>query len=193
MISATNLGVRFGNKWIFRGLEFEVSKGQVLAVLGRNGSGKSTLLRVIGGLQKASEGAYTLPGGDPRLKIGYSALDLSLYSDLSVAEHLEFTGSLRGCNSRAQELLELVGLSRSAKVLAEHLSSGMRARLRLAIALQATPDVLLLDEPSASLDGEGRDLVARICKTQLESGCVILATNDPLEQQLATHELKLDS
>ncbi len=150
------------------------------------------MLRVLGGLQRLAEGSYRMPDGDPRTTVGYAALDMALYPDLSVGEHLALTGSLRGCPPRTKELLDLVGLPSSLGVLASDLSTGMRVRLKLAIALQANPAVLLLDEPSASLDEAGRRLLARICQDQTQRGCVILATNDPLEKEVATHELNLD-
>ena len=70
-------------------------------------------------------------------------------------------------------------------------SSGMRARLKLALAIQARPPILLLDEPSASLDAPGRALVESIILEQRERGIVLLATNDPAEKEWATHELAL--
>jgi heme exporter protein A len=192
MIAAENLGVRFANRWIFRGLDFEFALGQTVAVLGRNGSGKSTLLRVLGKLLRPTEGAVRLPNGEPRRILGYAALDMALYSDLSVQEHLILTGSLRGCPPKTEELLDFVGLSPSARVAAGDLSTGMRVRLKLAIAVQSEPSVLLLDEPSASLDAPGRKLLTEICDRQSRRGCTVLATNDPLEREVATHELSLD-
>jgi heme exporter protein A len=192
LIYAENLGIRFGPRWLFRGLEFEVNKGQKLAILGKNGSGKSTLLRVLCGLQRATEGKVRLPDGELRHNVGYAALDMALYPELSVREHLEFTASMRGCPARIPELLEQVGLAYAREVLGEHLSSGMKARLKLALAIQAQPKVLMLDEPSASLDEEGRQLLMDACEMQSRTGCVIIATNDPLERQMTTHELNLD-
>jgi ABC-type multidrug transport system ATPase subunit len=67
----------------------------------------------------------------------------------------------------------------------------MRARLKLGMALQPRPKLLLLDEPGASLDADGRELVAGICREQLKSGALLVATNDPQERAFATHELEL--
>jgi len=71
------------------------------------------------------------------------------------------------------------------------MSTGMKARLKLALAIQANPLLLLLDEPSAGLDEHGRALVESIAREQTQRGCLVLATNDPAERRLATLELEL--
>jgi ABC-type multidrug transport system ATPase subunit len=162
-------------------------------VLGQNGSGKSTLLKVLASLIAASEGTVYQDVPDVRTGLGYAALDLALYPHLTVSEQLEFAGAMRGCSSRAVDLLEYVGLGDSKSVFANQLSSGMRARLRIALALQAEPPILILDEPGASLDEAGRALVKDVCERQRTRGCLILATNDPLERRFGTHELDLSS
>ena len=185
------LGKRFGGRWLFRGVSFELPKGDALVVSGANGSGKYTLLRTLAGLVHPTEGSVCLPEGDPRRTLGMAAIEAGLYPTLTPAEHLDFAARARGCEARTDELLAQVGLPHAAGVLAAKLSTGMRARLRLALALQARPAVLLLDEPGAGLDEEGRALVEAIAREQRERGALILATNDPAERRLATHELRL--
>lgn len=191
MLSAENLGKRFGARWIFRGLTFTLEPGQRLVILGHNGSGKSTLLRTLAGLLTPSEGRVVPPEGDARLTLGYAALEMALYPSLTVAEHLRLTADLRGCEDRTDELLEEVGLAYAKSVPAAQLSTGMKARLKLSLALQPRPQVLLLDEPGASLDEHGRELIERVLQSQAIHGAAIVATNDPRERRLATHELAL--
>jgi heme exporter protein A len=191
MVEVENLGKRFGSRWIFRGLGFSLAAGDGLVVLGANGSGKSTLLRVLIGLAAPSEGSVVLPGPDQRQTVGYSALESSVYPYLTAEEHLQTAAQLRGVPARERELLALVGLSDAADRQARHLSTGMRGRLKLALAVQAEPDLLVLDEPGAALDEAGRDLLETICAAQLERGALVLATNDERERRLATHELRL--
>lgn len=188
MLRAVGLGKRFGPRWIFRNLELDIQPGQVLAVVGRNGSGKSTLLKVLAGLVAPSQGEFTMS-----CPFGYSAIDLSLYPQLTGSEHLELAGKFRGVPARTQELLPLVGLADFGHAQAGQYSTGMRARLKLAIAIQHEPKLLLLDEPSAALDDTGRQLISDLVSRHIATnGAVILATNDHEDRRLATHEITLD-
>lgn len=184
MLVVSGLGKRYGARWLFRNLEFDLGPGDCLVVLGANGAGKSTLLKTLAGLVEPSEGQVRATGS-----LGYSALDLSVYPALTAREHLELSGDLRGIPADVEALLDRVGLTRAADQEAQEFSTGMRARLKLAIALQSRPEVLLLDEPGAGLDEVGRALVADVVAGQLASGAVVLATNDPSERRFATLEL----
>ena len=186
------LGKRYGRRWLFRDLTFDVERGQRLAILGHNGSGKSTLLRLLAGLLAPTEGRVMPPQGDARLTLGYAALEMALYGPLTVEEHLTLSARLRGCAARTDELLEEVGLGYARALPAGQLSTGMKGRLKLAMAVQARPALLLLDEPGAALDEAGRALVGRIAEAQTARGALVVATNDPQERRLATHELALD-
>lgn len=188
MLGVSNLGKRYGPRWLFRNLEFELDRGDCLAVLGENGSGKSTLLKVLVGLVDPTEGII-----QSQHKVGYSALDLSVYPALSAKEHLELSADLRGIPAQADELLDKVGLTKAANQMAQEFSTGMRARLKIAIALQAKPDVLILDEPGAGLDEVGRTLISSVIADQLQYGVVVIATNDPLERRFGTLELEIRS
>ena len=186
-----NVGKRFGGRWILRGLEFDLAAGQSLVVLGKNGSGKSTLLKLLASLLPPSEGEVRYAFPSLRTDIGYASVDLALYPQLTAREHLSFCGRVRGCSDRADELLDFVGLAHAKTTAASQLSSGMKARLKLAIALQPKPKLLLLDEPGATLDAEGRELIGRVTESQLQAGCLVIATNEPQERSHATHELQL--
>ncbi len=191
MLKVDRLGKKYSGRWIFRGLSFELGLGDRLVILGRNGSGKSTLLKTLSGLTERTEGTITFPEGDLRHVLGLSALEQSVYAQLTVAEHLQLTADLRSCPARVDELLEFIELGYAKDVPAGQLSTGMKARLRMAMAIQAKPKLLLLDEPGAGLDEAGRNLVDKITSEQAQRGCLIVATNDPLERRLATLELQL--
>lgn len=191
LLRAENLGKRYESRWVLRGINLDLGPGDCLVVGGSNGSGKSTLLRLLAGLLSPSEGKVHLTG-DPRTTLGLAALEFALYPTLTVREHLELTASLRGVTSRADELLEFIGLAYAADRPASQLSTGMKARLKFAIAIQARPLALLLDEPGAGLDEPGLELLARIIQEQLTRGCIVLATNDPRERRWANLELQLN-
>ncbi len=164
--------------------------GQVIGVFGPNGCGKSTLLRLLAGLAPASEGKITRDSsGDLRQSVGFAALDLALYPDLTADEHLVLAAKLRGHPSKAEIWLNRIALPPDQPT--REFSSGMRARLRLALAVQHSPTLLLLDEPSASLDEAGRNLVRELIAEQCGRGIVVLATNDPIEKEWAHHAIHL--
>lgn len=186
MLRVRNLGRRFGERWVFRRIEFNLERGQVLTIIGPNGCGKSTLLKVLSGLMPPSEGDVAWSSA-----WGLAALDAQLYPQLTALEHLEFVRQLRPGSQSSRQLLDNVGLAEATDRPASQLSSGMKARLKLAMALQHDPEVLLLDEPTASLDDSGRAIVERVVADQMTHGAVIMATNDALDRRMATHELAL--
>ncbi len=190
MLVAEGVGKRFGSRWIFRGVSFELEKGDVLAVLGSNGAGKSTLLRILAGLLAPSEGR--VEGiQDFRAEVGYSSLDQALYPALTAREHLDLAGRLRKVLPQVEELLAKVGLVREIQTCSTF-SSGMKSRLRLALAIQTSPSILLLDEPSASMDAPGQKLVSEIVSEQAARGVAIIATHQDVDRRLATHEVQLN-
>jgi ABC-type multidrug transport system ATPase subunit len=125
------------------------------------------------------------------LKLGYASLDMSLYSHLTAHEHVDLLGKLRACPVDADKVLGSVGLSVSRDKLVGQFSTGMRARLKLALATVHQPDLLMLDEPTAALDEAGQDIVESVVRGQLSRGAVVLATNDKKDRRHATHELEL--
>jgi ABC-type multidrug transport system ATPase subunit len=188
LISTKALGKRFDHGWLFRGVEIELGQGDSLVIRGRNGSGKSTLLRILAGLVNPSEGAVNRAASRP---LGYFSLDGSLYPSLSIAEHFELAAKLRGIAARTDEWLERIELTAFKHSGCGILSTGMRSRVKLALAAQGDPDLLILDEPGAGLDESGRALVRSICDEQRTRGALILATNDSTEVGLAALEMGL--
>lgn len=182
---------RFGDRPVLRGVFAEVREGEALVVTGRNGSGKSTLLAILAGLLRADRGtARLLRDGadvsldDRRRHVALVAPDLTLYPELTALENVEFFARVRGLMWSAPEgetLLERVGLSGRGCDVVGTFSSGMRVRLKYAVALHMRPGLLLLDEPTAMLDEGGVKLVEEIIAEQRERGVLVLATNDPSE------------
>jgi heme exporter protein A len=185
VVLAGNLGKAFGGRWVFRHLEVAIEQGDTLVVSGGNGAGKSTLLKLIAGLEAPTEGEVCVSGA-----IGYSSPELRLYPSLSGLEHVQTAARLRGIAVDG-ELLGRAGLQGAADRLTSTYSTGMRARLKLALAIQAQPDTLILDEPGLGLDEQGRMFVEEIVEEQVARGPLLIATNDPLERRFATLELKL--
>ncbi len=183
-------------------LSLTLPAGGSLAVLGPNGSGKTTLLRLIGGLLYPTRGKISIRGHlcDPRgarpfcLGIVLNE-DRSFYWRLTGRQNLEFFGCLdnlfgQDVRARCDKVLELVGLTRAADMRVSDYSSGMRQRLAIARGLLADPQVLILDEPTKSLDPAGAIEIRRvICEWLADhSATIVLATHNMAEvQELATH------
>lgn len=180
---------RFGKRWILRGIDARIDPGEVIALTGRNGTGKTTLLRVCGTLLRPTRGTAMLHGRDAvrdaawvRDRTGFLAHDAGLYGTLTAAENLEF--AQRMCGQPPDRVaiagaLDRVGLKSVATERVRGFSAGMRRRLALARLLLRPPSLLLLDEPYASFDVDGIDLVNAFTKAVAEAGGIALvATHD---------------
>jgi heme exporter protein A len=196
-----DLAANYGARRVFAGVSLTLRGGETLVVAGHNGSGKSTLLRLLCGLQRPTAGHVVYHAGGARYApdtaqplVGWVAPDLQLYRELTALENLSFFARVRGLRRSTAELealLEAVELGgRGGDLLAAY-SSGMTQRLRYAYALLHAPPVLLLDEPTATLDERGAALVERIVGQQRERGIVVVATNDPRELRWGDHILRL--
>lgn len=197
VIRARSLVQRYGTRRALGPLDLDVEAGERLALLGDNGAGKSTLLRILATLARPVQGTLELWGREAlrnrdalRPRLGYLAHQPGLTPMLTARENLVFFCRLQALPlERADEVLEEVGLGRdAASARAQELSRGMQQRLALARALIADPELLLLDEPDASLDAGGRRLLDRV----VEGRTVVLATHDrPLARRLCGRALLL--
>jgi ABC-2 type transport system ATP-binding protein len=184
---------RFGEVVALDGLDLDVEQGEIVSLLGPNGAGKSTLLRILGTVVLPDRGTASVCGvdvvsdpGAARRQVGVMIGDEhSLYWRLSGKENLAFFAALHGLRRsealrESAKLLELVGLSEAGERAVRGYSSGMRARLSLARALLASPPLLLLDEPTRSLDPlaalEFRNMAVRL--TRERRAGILLATHD---------------
>ncbi|HEY7200490.1 MAG TPA: heme ABC exporter ATP-binding protein CcmA, partial [Candidatus Dormibacteraeota bacterium] len=163
--------------------DLDLAVGSRLAVLGGNGAGKTTLLRVLATVTRPAAGRLELLGLDAahqrdrlRARLGYLGHQVGLYPALTVLENLEFFATLHGLGRReAEAAMLLVRLAPLARRRVEQLSRGQQQRLALGRAVLHRPELLVLDEPDASLDAEGRALLAEL----FEGRTVVMATHDP--------------
>ena len=181
-IVAQRLTQRFGTDLALDAVDLVLDKGEHLAVLGENGAGKTTLLRVLATAARPTSGSLEIFGLDAlrerkrlRGRIGFVGHAPGLYPALSAAENLEFFCALQGVSrSRIDETLELVGLTDAGARPAGKLSRGEQQRLAIGRAVLHDPRLLVLDEPDASLDSGGANLLAKV----MEGRTAVLATHD---------------
>jgi phospholipid/cholesterol/gamma-HCH transport system ATP-binding protein len=169
MLAVKQLRKSFGSQVVLKDINFSVTKGQILAILGKSGTGKSVLLRCIIGLETPDSGAIKVLGENivglereklhaVRKKMGFLFQQAALYDSLTIAENVEFPlkrHSEMSASDRTEQvrnLLESVGLKNDLDKLPSAISGGMRKRVGLARALALNPEIVLFDEPTAGLD-----------------------------------------
>jgi heme exporter protein A len=189
-IELSGLRRDYGERPALRDLDLTLTEGETLVVLGPNGAGKTTLLRILATLLRPSGGeARVLGCALPREawklrgRVGYLGHEPLLYRDLSGRENLAFHAALHGIEAdaarlRVEELLAAVAMERRAGDRVADLSAGMRQRLAICRAVLHDPALLLLDEPDAHLDAEGREL-ARALIGPRPGVTRVLVTHDP--------------
>jgi zinc transport system ATP-binding protein len=183
LVSLGNAGIRRGGRWLVRGVEFSVSRGEIVTLIGPNGSGKSTSAKMAIGIMKPDEGTVSRMRG---LKVSYVPQKLSIdwTMPLTVRRLMTLTGAL----SEAEILAALtsVGIAHLAQAEVQHLSGGEFQRALLARAIARKPDLLVLDEPVQGVDFSGEialyDLIKNIRNT---TGCGILLISHDLHVVMA--------
>jgi zinc transport system ATP-binding protein len=183
LVSLSNVGVRRNGRWLVRGVDFSVSRGEIVTLIGPNGSGKSTTVKTAIGVMKPDEGKVTRDAG---LKVGYVPQKLSIdwTLPLTVRRLMTLTGPL--ASGDMTEALEAVGLSHMPDAEVQHLSGGEFQRALMARAIARKPDLLVLDEPVQGVDFSGEiaiyDLIKSIRNT---TGCGILLISHDLHVVMA--------
>jgi ABC-2 type transport system ATP-binding protein len=189
----TYAGGRHGpEKRALKGVDLEIPQGSVFGLLGPNGAGKSTLINILAGLVIKTAGQVTIWGFDQdrnprqsRAAIGVMPQELNLDPFFTPREALEVQAGLYGVpkrQRRSDEILALVGLEDKAGAYARTLSGGMRRRLLLAKALVHHPHVLVLDEPTAGVDIELRQMLWENVRRLNREGMTIILTTHYLEE-----------
>jgi heme exporter protein A len=191
----------FNRRIVFQGIELSVGEGETLLIAGRNGSGKSTLVKILCGVLTPSAGAVTLTGIEKLDEFTHKALFglvapyLQVYEEFSAMENLQLAAELRGTrgDSQAHEaLLVRVALDPKRADPVHGFSSGMKQRLKYAVALAHQPRILILDEPMSNLDADGIAIVRGIMREQRSRGILIVATNDLTDIDGFQHKVDLD-
>jgi ABC-2 type transport system ATP-binding protein len=184
VVVADNLGKRYGHRWALSECTLTIPAGKVVGLVGPNGAGKSTLLHLAVGLLPPDSGTITILGDPPRptprrlARVGFVAQDTPTYSSLSVADHLRLGAWTNpGWDAGlARERIERLGLDPRQK--AGRLSGGQRAQLALTLAVAKRPELLVLDEPVASLDPLARrEFLQGLMEVVAEQGSSVILSS----------------
>ena len=193
-IEARGLVKRYGDFTAVDGIDFDVAVGECVALLGPNGAGKTTTIRMLTGFSPITDGSIRVFGRDVAKEtrvvkslMGICPQEDNLDPDFSVRKNLLVFARYFGMEKnlaarRADELLEMVGLTEKAHGIIMELSGGMKRRLMLARALLNEPQLLVLDEPTTGLDPQARQLIWQRVRHMREAGITVLLTTHYMEE-----------
>ena len=183
MIKFDNVSVVFEKNTVIDRLSYEFEEGKVTAILGESGIGKTTLLNLAAGLIKQTSGILTTKYE----RLSYIFQEPRLFPWLSALENVATVSDEKA----AKEMLSLMGLSEAFDKYPAELSGGMKQRVSIARALAYNPDLILMDEPFASLDKERRDSVTDIVFERIKGKTAIIVTHDVSDTRYADTTLTL--
>jgi ABC-2 type transport system ATP-binding protein len=180
-LAARGLTKRYGSRAALREVSFELASGELIGIIGPNGAGKTTLLSILAGVLQADEGELSRPTSE----IGWVPQQPAQYSKLSVAENLRLFARLEKVgdpDAVVARMLALTGLAARAGEEVGRLSGGNQQRVNIAIGLISQPSVVLLDEPSASLDPRQRERLWEFISALAQGGTtVVFSTHNVAE------------
>jgi len=191
-IALDNVSKSLGGRPILNGISFVVEQGDVFGYLGPNGAGKTTTIRVLMGLFRPNSGQALIMGknvgsDEARQSVGFVLEADGLYENMTAYENLDYYSRIYGLSPdsrgrRIDELLKRAGLSDRARDKISSYSKGMRQRLALARAMLHEPDLLILDEPTASLDPTGQIEVRQTIVDLAERGKTVFLSSHNLDE-----------
>ena len=195
-ISLAEACKRFNKEWIFKNLNFQFEAGKHYALVGNNGSGKSTLLQIIAGYSGLTKGSIDWNPFDANNiyeQISFAAPYLELVEEFTATEQFEFQAQFKPIQKdlSTEKILELIGLKNAAHKQIRYYSSGMKQRLKLALAIFSDCPILLLDEPCSNLDKEGYALYDTLIKEYAMHKLIIVGSNDPAEYHFCKEQVNL--
>lgn len=188
-VEVRGLQVRYGDVEAVRGVDLDVRRGEVFALLGTNGAGKTTTLEVLAGFGRASGGQVRVLGLDPgtqrpqlRARVGMQMQEGGFIDELTVDETLALWQRLVERPDSPERLVERFELGRRRDVPVAKLSGGEKRRLDLALAVWGSPELVILDEPTTGLDPESRRRTWDAIQELQEAGRTVLLTTHYLEE-----------
>jgi len=195
-ISLQQASKRFNKEWIFRNLDYTFELGQHYALIGNNGSGKSTLLQIIAGYSSLTKGTIHWSDNDHSTifqQIRFAAPYLALVEEFTTMEQFDFHTTFKKLQPSisVNDIIERIGLKDAAHKQIRYFSSGMKQRLKLALAILSDTPLLLLDEPCSNLDKEGYQLYSELIQQFAQHKLIIVGSNDPQEYAFCNQQVNL--
>ena len=194
ILECRDLTKSFGDIAAVKGVGFHIGEGETYGLLGPNGAGKTTTISMVTGLMEP-DGGEVFVGGRPlttrsvdaKREIGLVPQDLAVYPDLTAKENLIFFGKLYNMagtdlKRRADEVLEIIGLTERANDQTDKYSGGMKRRLNIGIGLLHKPRLLLLDEPTVGVDPQSRNAILESVEHLSDEGMAVLYTTHYMEE-----------
>ena len=188
-VEVNNLEVNFGDLRAVNGVTLNVNYGEVVALLGPNGAGKTTLVETLLGFRSPNAGTVRLHGLDPMrdhrevvIRTGALLQRGGVWAPMSPRDVLRLTASYYDAPRDIGELLSLLDLDRCQKTPWRRLSGGEQQRTLLALALLGRPRALVLDEPTTSVDPEGRQVIRDLITAERDRGCALFLTTHELNE-----------
>jgi len=199
-ISLENIGRRFNRDWIFKGIDYNFTIGESYAILGPNGSGKSTLLQILNGSLSPSAGNITFSNNEGKIEIesvfnylSLAAPYLELIEEFSLEEVIDFHFKFKPCKAGIDKdgIIALLSLPGSKNKLVRYFSSGMKQRLKLALAFCSDTPMLMLDEPTSNLDTQGIEWYLELVQQFAKDRLTIVCSNQEHEYSFCKHRLSI--
>ena len=200
-IQVQNASKRFHHEWIFKNLDLELSTGDTIAITGGNGSGKSTLLKCLSGAIPLTSGAIQYQSGATQISeeqwfrsLALATPYLELPEEFTLSEvlsfHFQFKKPLQQRSNA--EILEILGLEKHKSKAISQFSSGMKQRVKLALAIFSEVPLLLLDEPTTNLDKQGVTWYLDLVQQFTTNRILVICSNDPREFDFCEKKIALE-
>lgn len=199
-INLEHIGRRFNREWIFRDVNYVFESGSSYAILGANGAGKSTILQIISGSLSSSEGTITYSKDGVLLNpenvfeyLSMAAPYLELIEELTLRELIDFHFRFKKYRSGLDRdlMIDLVGLKHSEHKAIKNFSSGMKQRVKLALAFCSDTEMILLDEPASNLDQQGLEWYLSLVGKYTEDRILIICSNQLQEYSFCSNQLNV--
>ena len=199
-IKLNKVGKRFNKEWILRNLSLDIPSQSSLSITGANGSGKSTLIKLISAYMEPTSGNIqyfenkkTYPIESIPQSIGLAAPYVDLIEEFSLREHVEFHFKFRSTPFSLEEIIARTNFQFSIDKKVQDFSSGMKQRLKLALAIFAKNKLLILDEPTSNLDQEGIEWYRDQILQKIGTCTIIVASNQRHEYDFISKNIDLNN